>query len=173
MAGEPDPNVVRCVWRSMMRTSVVETGRTFVVVFDHGDDFSTALQQACAHHGIRQGYIPMFVAGFASADLVGTCERLENPEAPVWTKVHLTNVEALGGGTLAWDEATETVSPHIHVTVGLKEHSATAHTSHLLAATVQFLTEMIVVEIVEPGLHREKEADLYDVPLLRFGTAMS
>jgi predicted DNA-binding protein with PD1-like motif len=32
--------------------------------------------------------------------------------------------------------------PHIHVTVGLKEHSATGHTSHLLSAKTQFLTEM-------------------------------
>jgi predicted DNA-binding protein with PD1-like motif len=149
-----------------MRSSEARIGRTIVVRFDHGDDFYTALKQACADNGIRQGYIPMFIAGFASADLVGTCERLDNPEAPVWSKVHLTNIEALGGGTLAWDEATKTISPHIHVTVGLKAHSATAHTSHLLNAAVQFLTEMIIIEIVEPLLTREKQTDLYDVPLL-------
>lgn len=154
-----------------MRSREVTTGRTIVVVFDHGDDFYTALQQACADNGIRQGYIPMFIAGFATADLVGTCERLENPQAPVWSKVHLTNIEALGGGTLAWDDTTGSISPHIHVTVGLKEHSATGHTSHLLAATVQFLTEMVIVEIVGPSLFREKQADLYDVPLLKFGVA--
>lgn len=150
-----------------MRSSEVTIGRTFVVVFDHGEDFYTALQQACADNDIRQGYIPMFIAGFASADLVGACERLENPQAPVWSRVQLTNVEALGGGTLAWDEATGTVAPHIHLSTGLKEHSATAHTSHLLDATVQFLTEMIIVEIAEPRLRRAKQPDLYDVPLLR------
>ena len=93
----------------------------------------------------------MFVAGFATADLVGTCERLDDPQAPVWSKVQVSNVEAVGGGTLAWDEATDRVAPHIHVAVGLKEHSATGHTSHLLGATVQFLTEMIIVEVTEPG----------------------
>jgi len=154
-----------------MRSSEVKTGRTLVVVFDHGDDFYMALRQACADNGIRQGYIPMFIAGFATAELVGTCEQLENPQAPVWSKVHLANIEALGGGTLAWDDTTGSVSPHVHVTVGLKEHSATGHTSHLLAATVQFLTEMIIVEILEPSLHREKRADLYDVPLLMLGVA--
>lgn len=153
-----------------MRSREVTIGRTIVVVLDHGDDFYTALAEACTENGIRQGYIPMFIAGFATADLVGTCEQLEDPQAPVWSKVHLTNVEALGGGTLAWDDASGSIAPHIHVTVGLKAHSATGHTSHLLDATVQFLTEMIIVEIVEPQLHRRRQADLYDVPLLQFGS---
>ncbi len=145
------------------------TGRTIVAVFDDGDDFYTALEQACREHGIRQGYIPMFIAGLSNADIVGTCQRLENPAAPVWDKVQLNNVEALGGGTLAYDEATDTVSPHIHITVGLKEHSATGHTSHLLGATVQFLTEMIIVEIAGPTMRRHRNPDLYDVPQLNVG----
>jgi predicted DNA-binding protein with PD1-like motif len=152
-----------------MRTHEATTGRTIIVVFDHGDDFYSALKQACADNGIRQGYIPMFIAGFANADLVGTCEQLDNPDAPVWSKVHLTNIEALGGGTVAWDDTNDSIAPHIHVTVGLKQYSATAHTSHLLGATVQFLTEMVIVEVIDPPLHRQKNADLYDVPLLTFG----
>lgn len=151
-----------------MHSHEVTTGRTIVAVFDHGDDFYTALDQACRQHAIRQGYIPTFIAGLSTVDVVGTCQRLKDPAAPVWDKVQLTNVEALGSGTLAWDEATGTVSPHIHVTVGLKEHGATAHTSHLLNATVQFLTEMVVVKITAPDMRREKQPDLYDVPLLRF-----
>jgi predicted DNA-binding protein with PD1-like motif len=152
-----------------LRSHEVTTGRTIVAVFDHGDDFYSALQQVCRDNGIRQGYIPMFIAGFATADLVGTCERLANPDAPLWSKVQLDNIEALGGGTLAYDETTGTVSPHIHVTIGLKARSAVAHTSHLLGATVQFLTEMIIVEITGPEMHRERQTDLYDVPLLRWG----
>ncbi|MEU7925135.1 DUF296 domain-containing protein [Micromonospora sp. NPDC049107] len=151
-----------------MRSREVVPGRTIVAVFDHGEDFYDALDRTCRTYGIRQGYIPTFIAGLATADIVGTCERLDNPDAPVWTKVHLTNIEALGGGTLAYNPDTETVEPHIHLTVGLKAHSATAHTSHLLAATVQFLTEMIIVEIAEPPMTRVRQADLYEVPLLQF-----
>ncbi|MBM0274819.1 PPC domain-containing DNA-binding protein [Micromonospora tarensis] len=151
-----------------MRSREVVPGRTIVVVFDHGEDFYDALDRTCRTHDIRQGYIPTFIAGLATADIVGTCERLDNPDAPVWTKVHLTNIEALGGGTLAYNPDTDTVEPHIHLTVGLKAHSATAHTSHLLAATVQFLTEMIIVEIVEPTMTRVRQNDLYGVPLLQF-----
>lgn len=151
-----------------MRSSSVQTGRTFVVAFDHGEDFYTTLAEFCTQQGIRQGYLPMFIAGFATADLVGTCERLDDPAAPVWSKVHLRNIEALGGGTLAYDPDAGQVVPHIHVTVGLKEHSATGHTSHLLAATVQFLTEMVIVEITDPPIDRARNPQLYDVPLLRF-----
>ena len=150
-----------------MRSRDITTGRTIVVVFDHGDDFYTALADTCRIHNIRQGYLPMFIAGLSTVDLVGTCQRLDDPHAPVWSAVQLTNVEAVGGGTLAWDEATGTVAPHIHVAVGLKQHSATGHTSHLLAATVQFLTEMIIVEILDP-MTRVRQPNLYDVPLLRF-----
>lgn len=151
-----------------MRSLEARIGRTIIVAFDHGEDFYTALHEACRHHNIRAGYIPMFIAGFATADLVGTCQRLDDPAAPVWSVVQLSNIEAIGSGTLAWDETIDSIAPHVHVTVGLKEHSATAHTSHLLAATVQFLTEMIIVEVSEPALLRRRDPTLYEVPLLRF-----
>jgi predicted DNA-binding protein with PD1-like motif len=152
-----------------MRSRAVRPGRTVVAVFDHGDDFYTALAEACAVHDIRQGYVPMFIAGFSRVDLVGTCERLADPAAPVWSKVQLNNAEAVGAGTLAWDETTGRVAPHIHVAVGLKELSATGHTSHLLDATVQFLTEMVIVEIADPPLLRRRDPTLHDVPLMWFG----
>lgn len=151
-----------------MRSHELTIGRTFGVTFDHGEDFFTALEEFCRANDVRQGYIPVFIAGFAEADLVGTCEKLQDPNAPVWTRVHLENTEALGGGTLARDPETGTLKPHIHVSTGLKSHSATAHTSHLLAARIQFLTEMLLIEVTSPQLIRTPEPDLYDVPLLRF-----
>jgi predicted DNA-binding protein with PD1-like motif len=156
-----------------MRSREVRTGRTIVAVFEHGEDLYAALDETCTTHDIRHGYIPMFIAGLSRVDLVGTCERLADPAAPVWSKVQLSNIEAVGAGTLAWDETAERVAPHIHVTVGLKEHSATGHTSHLLGATVQFLTEMVIVEVLEPALLRRRDAALYDVPLLQFGDSAS
>lgn len=137
-----------------MRSSELTLGRTFAVAFDHGEDFFTALTTFCQENGVRQGYVPAFIAGFSDVQIVGTCERLDDPNAPVWTKVHLTNAEAFGGGTLAYDAANDRVAPHIHVAVGLKEHSATGHTSHLLGATVQFLTEMLVIEVTAPAMRR-------------------
>jgi predicted DNA-binding protein with PD1-like motif len=144
-------------------------GRTFAVHFDHGDDFYMALAEFCRAHQVRQGFIPMFIAGMRDVQLVGTCEKLANPDAPVWSQVHLENVEAVGGGTLAYDAENDTVLPHIHVSVGLKAQSATAHTSHLLGAKIQFLTEMYLVEVVGPTLSRVRQPALFDVPLLTFG----
>lgn len=41
-----------------MRSHDVTLGRTIAVVFDHGEDFYAALDQACRTHGIRQGLHP-------------------------------------------------------------------------------------------------------------------
>lgn len=153
-----------------MHSRQVSTGRTFIVVFEHGDDFYPTLEEFCEREGLAGGYVPSFIAGFESVDLVGTCQRLEDPAAPVWDAVQLRNVEALGGGTLARDADTGALMPHLHVACGLKEHSAVGHTSHLLGARVQFLVEMVVVEVVDPVLVRRRAADLYDVPLLGFGS---
>jgi predicted DNA-binding protein with PD1-like motif len=153
-----------------MRSHELSLGRSFAVAFDHGEDFFDALAGFCRANNVRQGYIPMFIAGFSEVDIVGTCTKLDDPHAPVWSSVHLTNVEALGGGTLAYDEADDRVLPHIHVTVGLKEHAATGHTSHLQHARVQFLTEMILIEVTAPDLRRHPDPDLYNVALLRFPT---
>jgi predicted DNA-binding protein with PD1-like motif len=150
-----------------VKASELKAGRTFGVTFQHGDDFMASLARFCRENEVRQGYIPMFIAGFAEVDIVGTCEKLEDPQAPVWTKVHVTNVEALGCGTIARDDG-EGILPHVHVAVGLKEHSATAHASHLLSAKVQFLTEMLVVEVLAPEMTRPRDRGLYDVPLLVF-----
>ena len=151
-----------------MRAAELTMGRTFAVHFDHGDDFYPALAEFCAQYGVRQGFIPMFIAGMRDVQLVGTCEKLENPDAPVWSAVHLENVEAIGGGSLAYDEETGSVLPHIHVSVGLKAQSATAHTSHLLGARIHFLTELYLVEVTAPALSRRRQPNLYDVPLLSF-----
>lgn len=152
-----------------MQSRELTIGRTFGVTFDHGDDFFGALTKFCQENEVRQGYIPSFIAGFAEAELVGTCEKLDNPEAPVWSSVHLAQVEALGAGTFT-NDADGNLSPHIHVSVGEKSRSANGYTSHLLAARIQFTTEMLVVEVLAPKWTRPRNPDLYDVPLLTFGS---
>jgi predicted DNA-binding protein with PD1-like motif len=151
-----------------MHAHQLTTGRTFGLRFDPGEDFPV-LEEFCRGHGIRHGYIPMFLAAFAEAEVVGACDKLEDPAAPVWSKVHLTNAEAMGCGTLASDEQTGQFLPHIHTTLGLKERSAVGYTSHLLAARVQFLVEMILVEVTEPAMTRPSDPGLYNVPRLTFG----
>ena len=151
-----------------MKSSELRLGRTFGVTFEDGSDFFSELEEFCLENKIKQGYIPYFLAGFSEVELVGTSDKLENPKAPVWSKVYLENVEVFGGGTIAYDIKQQKILPHIHVTTGIKPHGATAHTSHLLKAKVQFLVEMIFTEIISPNLIRVANKNLYDIPLLNF-----
>ena len=103
------------------------------------------------------------------APCLAGARKLDNPDAPVWSKVHLTNAEALGCGTIAYDHQAGRILPHVHVTLGLKERAADGYTSHLIDARVQFLVEMILVEVTAPAMTRPADPALYDVPRLSFG----
>jgi predicted DNA-binding protein with PD1-like motif len=157
-----------------MRFAQVRSGRQFVLALDHGEDLLDGLTRFCEDQGIRSGYIPTFVGGFRSARLVGSCEPLADPEAPLWDEITVETLEALGGGTLAWDSEKDCLAPHIHVAAGIKGASADGRVSHLLGAKVQFICEIPIVEVVGdaagPALTRHRDPNLYDVPLLGFGT---
>jgi predicted DNA-binding protein with PD1-like motif len=62
-----------------VRSHELTTGRTFGIAFDHNDDFFDTLAAFCTANNVHQGYIPMFIAGFAEAEIVGTCEKLAAP----------------------------------------------------------------------------------------------
>jgi predicted DNA-binding protein with PD1-like motif len=153
-----------------MRSHELTVGRTFGLSFDNGEDLFAALADFCHANNIRQGYIPFFLAGFSTLRISGTCERLEDPAAPVRSAVDLANVEAHGGGTIAYDSERDAIAPHIHVSAGLKALSATGYTSHLIEGTVALLTEMVVVEVLAPQLHRTPDSARYGVPILGFGS---
>lgn len=151
-----------------MKSAELTVGRTFSVTFKHGKDFFTELREFCAENNVRQGYIPFFIAGMSEVELVGTCEKIEDKQAPIWSKVYLENVEVVGAGTLAFDEESGQISPHIHVSIGQKTDSALSRMSHLLNARVLFLTEMVVVEVIYLHFWRLKNPSLYNVGLLSF-----
>ncbi|MFD9773392.1 PPC domain-containing DNA-binding protein [[Kitasatospora] papulosa] len=150
-----------------MRATPLTIGRTFGVAFDDGDDFLPQLGAFCTEYGIRSAYIPMFLGGFQSVKLVGTCDPIEDPSAPVWAATEYSTLEALGSGTIAWDEEGGALAPHIHVAVGLKGQSAEGRTSHLLGGRVQFISELFVVEVTDPLMTRPK-LGRHEVPTLQF-----
>src|SRR5258707_12339358 len=116
-----------------MKSAELTLGRTFSVTFEHGKDFFTELKEFCAVNNVRQGYIPFFIAGMSEVELVGTCEKIEDKNAPIWSKVHLENVEAVGAGKLAFYEETGEIFPTIHVSIGQKADSALSRMTHSLA----------------------------------------
>jgi predicted DNA-binding protein with PD1-like motif len=151
-----------------MRGTELQPGRTFAVVIDDGEDFFAGVTGFCRQNGIRQGYVPTFLGGFSTAEVIGTCVRIEDPHVPVRSGVFVENVEVVGGGTLAYDEATDAVLPHIHVSAGVKQYSAVAYTSHLLRAEVQMFIELVIVEATGPAMRRDPDPNLYGMPVLRF-----
>jgi predicted DNA-binding protein with PD1-like motif len=138
----------------------LKTGRFFGLNFDHGEDFFEALAKCCRQNDIRQGYMPMFLAAFSETEIAGTCGRVDDPEAPVRLPVYLEKVEALGCGTLSYDPEKDAIVPHVHVSVGLKQYSAAGYSSHLMSAKVQYLTEMLIVEVVAPEMRRPVHPEL-------------
>lgn len=150
-----------------MRATPLIIGRTFGVAFDDGEDFLPQLGAFCAEYGIRSAYIPMFLGGFHAVQLVGTCDPIDDPSAPVWDATEYTMLEALGSGTIAWDEESNVLAPHIHVAVGLKGQVAEGRTSHLLGGRVQFISELFVVEVVDPPMTRPR-LGRHEVPTLQF-----
>ncbi|GAA2255377.1 hypothetical protein GCM10010430_43990 [Kitasatospora cystarginea] len=151
-----------------MRHTEITPGRHFALAFDDGDDFFSTLRQFCADHQVRQGFIPMFLGGFRRVQLVGACGPLTDPEAPVWEQVELSTVEAFGAGTIAQHPDTGAFDPHVHLAVGLKAHRAVGHVSHLLGGEVQFIHEMLLIEVIGPQMLRPRLGP-HSVPTLTFG----
>ena len=150
-----------------MKAAELTLGRTFAVSFEDGEDFLDALRVFCETHDVKQGYLPMFVAAMRSVTVVGACDPGPDPNAPVWDTVSHAYVETFGVGTLAAGESG--VSPHIHLSLGLKHEGAAARTSHLLGGEVQFLAELLVIEVLAPAMTRPVDADMYGVPVLTYG----
>ena len=61
-----------------------------------------------------------------------------------------------------------TVSKHILISIGSKLNSATAHTSHFIGGKVQFLTEMVLVEVLSPSMDRTVDENVFNLKLLSF-----
>jgi predicted DNA-binding protein with PD1-like motif len=149
-----------------MQSTEITLGRSFQLVFDHGDSFLLELKNFCRNKSIRAALIPMFIAGFAEVDLVGTCDTDAPRAAPVWDTLRLHDVEAVGAGTIVYDGEGKSLQEHIHVAVGRKFMAAQGYTSHLKRARVSFTCELTLTEVHTP-MYRERDPDLFDVPLLR------
>jgi predicted DNA-binding protein with PD1-like motif len=143
-------------------------GRRFAVVLQPGDDILGALAEACAAHGIQQGYLPVFLGAFTEVSLIGTCQPIEDEDAPLKDSVRVTNVEGTGSGTIAWDADSQSVQIHVHVAIGMKARSAEGYAGHLLGGTVHYVTEIVVEEVLAPRFLRRPDPAAHDIANLVF-----
>ena len=139
-----------------MFSSEITTGRRFVVVLQPGDDILSSLVEACTRHGISQGYLPVFLGAFSSVTLIGTTEPILDEDAPLPLSVVYRNTEGTGSGTLVSVDGV--VLPHLHVVVGAKGEGAAAYAGHLLSGTVQYVAEIVIVEVLTPVLEKRMDA---------------
>lgn len=152
-----------------MISSELKIGRTFAIRFEHGKDFMTELEEFCSVNNVKQGYVPFFAGDFSEITIVGTCGKMEQPEAPMLNSpAYFENVETFGCGTIAHDKETGKISPHFHISIGSRLNSAAAHTSHFIGGKVQFLTEMVLVEVLSPSLERIVDENVFNLKLLNF-----
>lgn len=144
-----------------MKSSELKTGRVFGLIFGKGEDFLGVLNEFCKKNNIKQAIIPSFIGSFTNAEIIGTCEKLDDPELPDFRTVHVEYMEAMGSGSIAYDEKKGCMTPHIHLSVGERMHSAMAYTGHLMKGEVSFLVELLLVEVLEPTMKRVNVDSLY------------
>jgi len=151
-----------------MISAELTTGRRFAVVLQPGDDVLASIAAVCAEHGIEQGYLPVFLGAFTRVSIIGTCSPVDDHDAPLPDSVHLEGVEGTGSGTVAFDPATGGVHVHVHVAVGVKAYSANGYAGHLLSATVHYVTEIVVEEVLSPRFIRSPDASAHGLANLAF-----
>ncbi|MBV7276883.1 DNA-binding protein [Clostridium sp. PL3] len=152
-----------------MISAELKIGRTFGIRFEHGKDFMAELEEFCKVNNIKQGYVPFFSGDFSEITIVATCSKTEHPEAPMLnSKAYFENVETFGCGTIAYDKETEKILPHFHISIGSRLNSAVAHTSHFISGKVQFLIEMVFVEVLSPSMERIIDENVFNLKLLDF-----
>lgn len=135
-----------------MIASEAVVGRTILVVLEPGDDVIGALVDACARFELQQGYIPVFSGAFRDLTIIGTDEPIEDEDAPLGDSIVVRNAEGFGSGTVA--QGSDGTAVHLHASVGAKGESSRATAGHVLAGTVQYPVEVVIVEVLSPALVR-------------------
>ena len=121
-----------------VRTYNVETYRTFLLVFDKGDDFVTSLKDFAQSHDVRGGFFTALGA-FQSAAVA-----YWNPSTKEYERIEVhEQVEVLALlGDVGRDGAETKI--HAHATLGRRDGSTIG--GHLLEATIFPTLEMHLVD---------------------------
>lgn len=149
-----------------MFSSELTTGRRFIVVLQPGDDILPSIVEACERHGIAQGYLPVFLGAFSTVTLIATSEPILDEDAPLPLTASHRNSEGTGSGTLVTVDGS--IVPHVHVAVGAKGDSGAAYAGHLVSGVVQYVTEIVIEEVIEPHLEKRTDAAAHGLANLWF-----
>jgi predicted DNA-binding protein with PD1-like motif len=137
-----------------VQSSEIVTGRKVGVVLHSGDEVIASIAEACAAHGIRQAYIPVFLGAFRAVRFIASHSPIPNQEAPLKDSIVVSYVEGIGSGSVSWDERSGTHTVHLHAAVGVKDSVARGHVGHVLAATTHYVAEIVIEEVLSPLMAR-------------------
>lgn len=151
-----------------MRSAEVTPGRRIAVVLHSGDDVLASIAAACTEHGIRQGYIPLFLGAFRAVRFIASQVPGADPEPPLKDSVEVTYAEGVGSGSITWDAETGAPHVHLHVAIGVKDTGATGFAGHVLAATTHYVAELVIDEVLSPVMTREQDELAYGLKNLSF-----
>jgi predicted DNA-binding protein with PD1-like motif len=151
-----------------VQSSEVTTGRRIAIVLEPGDEVLGSLARACAEHGIRQGFVPVFSGAFRTARFIAADQPVADQEPPLPQEVTVTYTEGIGSGTILWDADAGAATPHLHLAVGVKNAAAAAFAGHLLGAEAHYTVEILVEEVVAPALLRVPDPRAFGIPTMRF-----
>jgi predicted DNA-binding protein with PD1-like motif len=150
-----------------MITAEVTSGRRIAVVLQPGEDVILSIVAACRAADVEQGYIPVFLGAFRRVRLIGTDALILDEDAPLGNSIDVTNAEGLGSGSIA--SSFEGPVVHLHVAVGAKGDGARARAGHLLSAEVQYVTELVIDEVLAPRLVKVVDPAARGLANLAFG----
>ncbi|WP_213814440.1 PPC domain-containing DNA-binding protein [Glaciihabitans sp. dw_435] len=151
-----------------MQSVELTTGRRIGVVLHPGDDVLSTIADACVFHGVKQGYVSVFLGAFRSVRFIASHEPVADPEPPLKDSTTVEYVEGVGSGSVTWDEVLGAPQVHLHVAVGVKDDAAAGHAGHLLAATTHYVAELVIEEVLAPTMSRVSDVNAHGLENLAF-----
>lgn len=141
-----------------MRTKLANTEpRTFVLVFDPGDDVITGIERFCEESGMHAAGLTG-IGAFSNSTLgyfLISTKQYKNIQVD-------EQVEVL---SLVGDVVLYNGRPKLHAHVVIGKSDGSAHGGHLLKATVNPTLEVVITEL-PAYLHREMN-ESFGIPLIR------
>lgn len=124
------------------------TGRVFLVRFDHGEDFVESIQIFVKAKQIRVGHIHI-IGAFLSSEIVTGPQKPEFPPVPNWTAFS-DAWEVLGFGTILWEDDIPKI--HLHTALGKGKDTLLGcmrKKSEVFLVIEAVITELVNMQVVK------------------------
>lgn len=126
-----------------------ELGRTFVLKFDHDDDFFFEMKTFCLKEGVLSGSV-QFIGAMHDGTVVIGPKNSDLPPIPQWKSIDSPH-EVFGFGTIVSLKGV----PHIHLHTVFSNETGAFVGCIRQSTTVFIVVEAIVSEFISDNIKRE------------------